>query len=81
MPHYNVRNVFIASPGDLSEERRLFPSIIDQVNAIKANSVGLHLKAVGWEDTLPNFGRPQELINKDVRNADIFVMLLWKRWA
>lgn len=81
MPHHKVQNVFIAAPGDLLPERKAFPRIIEQVNDLKANSLGIHLKAVGWEDTLPSFGRPQALINKDVVSSDVFVMLLWKRWG
>lgn len=73
--------VFIASPGDLSDERRLFPDIIQSVNEIKAHTAGFHFVAVGWEDTLPDFGRPQAIINKDVEGSDIFVMLLWRRWG
>ncbi|MCH7997712.1 MAG: DUF4062 domain-containing protein, partial [Chloroflexi bacterium] len=76
-----VRHVFIGSPGDLREERRLFPEILTQVNKIKANALGIELKPLGWEDTLPGFGRPQELINEDVKKADLCVMLLWKRWG
>ncbi|MCH8087095.1 MAG: tetratricopeptide repeat protein, partial [Chloroflexi bacterium] len=76
-----VRHVFIGSPGDLTEERRLFPEILTQVNKIKANALGIELKPLGWEDTPPGIGRPQELINEDVKKADLCVMLLWKRWG
>lgn len=73
--------VFIASPGDLYEERSLFPHILGQLNAIKARSLNYQLDPLGWEDTLPGWGRPQELINEEVRQCDVFVMLLWKRWG
>ncbi|HUU13453.1 MAG TPA: DUF4062 domain-containing protein, partial [Terriglobia bacterium] len=76
-----VRRVFIASPGDLSEERKLFPKILETINSQKAHSMGIHLEALGWEDTLPGLGRPQALINEDVEKCDLFVMLLWKRWG
>lgn len=81
MPKYDVIRVFIASPGDLSEERKLFPSIIEQVNKITAHHVSYHFEPIGSEDTLPNWGRPQQLINQDVQTCDIFLMLLWKRWG
>ena len=76
-----VLRVFIASPGDLGEERRLFRDIIDEVNRSKANGMGTQLEPLGWEDTLPGFGRPQELINEDVKKCDLMIMLLWKRWG
>jgi tetratricopeptide (TPR) repeat protein len=76
-----VLRVFIASPGDLGEERRLFRDIVDEVNRSKANGMGMQLEPLGWEDTLPGSGRPQELINEDVKKCDLMIMLLWKRWG
>jgi tetratricopeptide (TPR) repeat protein len=76
-----VLRVFIASPGDLGEERRLFRDIVDDVNRLKANGMGIQLEPLGWEDTLPGFGRPQELINKDIEQCDLMIMLLLKRWG
>ena len=43
--------------------------------------MGFDLKPLGWEDALPGKGRPQEVINKDVEQCDLFVMLLWNRWG
>jgi len=73
--------IFIASPSDLNAEREIFPKVIEKVNLIKAKSKGILLEAVGWEDTLPGKGRPQEKINEDVKHSDLIVMLLWKRWG
>src|SRR2546423_187066 len=81
MSKLEVIKVFIASPSDLAEERALFPEIIKQVNTLKARSMDCLFEAMGWEDTLLDWGRAQELINEDVRQCDIFVMLLWKRWG
>ncbi len=76
-----VLRVFIASPGDLVEERRLFRGIVDEVNRSEANRMGVQLEPLGWEDVLPGYGRPQELINEDVKRCDLMIMLLWKRWG
>jgi len=76
-----VLRVFIASPSDLEAERRLFRGIVDEVNQSKANGMGTQLEPLGWEDTLPGSGRPQELINEDVKRCDLMIMLLWKRWG
>ncbi len=75
-----VKHIFIASPGDLSTERKRFPKILERLNKLKAHAVGIQLEPLGWEDSLPGKGRPQELINQDVEKCDLFVMLLWKRW-
>jgi tetratricopeptide (TPR) repeat protein len=76
-----VKHIFIASPRDLAEERELFPKILETINSQKAHSMRIHLQPLGWEDTLPGYGRPQALINKDVEKCDLFVMLVWKRWG
>lgn len=79
--YLNVLRVFIASPGDLNEERKVFRDAIDELNKIKCTQMGLHLEALGWEDTLPGRGRPQEIINDDIRRCDLFVLILWKWWG
>lgn len=81
MKMYVSKRVFIASPSDLNEERKVFVDIISEVNIIKAHALGIHLEPLGWEDTLPGRGRPQELINSDLANSDLFVMMLWKKWG
>lgn len=78
---YEPIKIFIASPGDLSDERKKFVDIISEVNIIKAHTMGYHLEPLGWEDTLLGVGRPQQLINEDLKKSDLFIMLLWKRWG
>jgi len=76
-----IRRIFIGSPGDLTAERHLFQKVIEEVNNIKANSMSIMLEALGWEDTLPGRGRPQEIINEDVKKSDLVVLIIWKRWG
>jgi hypothetical protein len=76
-----VIKIFIASPRDLNFERTRFPDIISEVNRIKANPQGIQLEPLGWEDTLPGKGRPQEKINEDIKKCDLIVMLLGKHWG
>ena len=73
--------VFIASPSGLAEERKAFRDEIQEFNDTHAIVRGVFFQAVGWEDTLGGIGRPQTLINEDVRKADYFVLLLWNRWG
>jgi len=81
MAKLEVVKVFIASPGDLIDERKLFPDVIERVNTNKAKAMGYLLDAINYEDALPSGGRPQELVNKDVAECDVFVLLFWKRWG
>jgi pyrimidine-nucleoside phosphorylase len=73
--------VFLASPGDVQEERHRFPSILEKMNDMKAHALGIHLEPSGWERVSPGFGRAQGLINESLDYCDLFVMLLWRRWG
>lgn len=73
--------VFIASPSGLQEERRAFEKEIVQYNRIEAFDRGVSFHAVGWEDTMPGVGRPQSLINDELKQCDYFVLILHDRWG
>jgi hypothetical protein len=73
--------VFLASPSDLSEERKVAKVIVDDFNGQLADALGYQVELVGWEDTLLGVGRPQAIINRDLDGCDLFVGMLWKRWG
>jgi tetratricopeptide (TPR) repeat protein len=73
--------VFVASPGGLVPERQAFRDAINAYNEMDAISRGVMFIPVGWEQTLPGMGRPQSLINEDLRDCDYFVLILWDRWG
>ena len=73
--------IFLSSPSDLIDERKMFIEIIELTNKIKAKSKGILLEGICWEDALPAMGRPQEIINEYLKKSHLVVMLLWKRWG
>lgn len=73
--------VFIASPGGLQEERKIFREVVNSYNEVDAVQRGLLFIPTGWEDTLGGVGRPQAIINEDLRVCDYFILLLWDRWG
>ena len=76
-----IIKVFIASPGDLQEERRAAKHVVDQFNKQWADYFGTHVELVGWEDTVSRSGRPQDLINRDLDQCEVFIGIMWKRWG
>jgi hypothetical protein len=76
-----IIKVFIASPGDLQEERRAAKHVVDQFNKQWAEYFGTHIELVGWEDTVSRFGRPQDLINRDLDQCEVFIGVMWKQWG
>ncbi len=73
--------IFIASPRGLQDVRTAFRDVIDEYNRADGKHRDVEFEPVGWEDTLPGIGRPQESIDQDVRASDYFVMVLHDRWG
>jgi hypothetical protein len=73
--------VFIATPGGLDDERKVFRKTLEDYTASDAEPRGLTFHPVGWEDTLGGAGRPQELINEDLRQCDYAVFVWHDRWG
>lgn len=73
--------VFIATPGGLEEERRLFRKTLTDFNEDDAHARGVNFMPIGWELTPAGVGRPQERINEEVRTCDYMVLVLWDRWG
>src|SRR5438034_10138061 len=77
-----IIKVFIASPGDLTIERRAFKDIIDELNAGFGRGADGQFEPLGWEDALSQVGRrSQSVINQDVDACDVFVLVMWRRWG
>ena len=73
--------VFIASPSGLDEERKCFRRNLEKFTALHAEPVGVTFHPVGWEETVGGVGRPQELINEDLKECDYAVFVLHDRWG
>jgi tetratricopeptide (TPR) repeat protein len=73
--------IFVATPGGLDAERREFRRLLLRFNEDDAHERGTTFIPVGWELTLAGVGRPQELINDEVRRSDYLVLVLWDRWG
>lgn len=73
--------VFLASPGDLGDERKAAKVAVEEINSTLAVPLGFMFQLIGWEDTTSAYGRPQETINKEIKECDIFVGMVWERWG
>ena len=71
----------LASPGDLQDERIAIRDVVVEFNESWANALGYQIDLMGWEETVPGFGRPQHLINQDLDKSDLFIGMIWKRWG
>jgi hypothetical protein len=73
--------VFIGSPGGLDEERQRFRRALEKCSAHHGIAKDVMFHPVGWEDTIGGVGRPQALINEDLRQCDYAVFVLHDRWG
>lgn len=76
-----IVRVFLASPGDLQDERRLAKAAVDEINDGIAAHLGFRVELKGWEDTLSAAGRPQALINEELDLCELFIGMMWKKWG
>lgn len=76
-----IIKVFLASPGDLKDERRAAKSVVDEFNSNWADHLTYQVELVGWEDTVSVYGRPQAIINRDLEPCEYFIGLMWKKWG
>ncbi len=72
--------IFLASPGDVKPERAAAEDLVNGMNK-QLRALGWQIMLYMWEDAIPGFGRPQEIINASVDECDVFLGLLWERWG
>lgn len=74
--------ILIASPSDVTEERKVISNVIDNWNSTNSDHYGATLKPVSWAvDSTPKMGeRPQGILNKQlVRECDILIGTFWTK--
>jgi hypothetical protein len=77
-----ILQVFVASPSDVPEERKLLGNVILELNRTWADSLGLAFRLYNWEcDVAPGYGEePQAVINSQIPSQyDVFVGIFWGR--
>ena len=74
--------IFFSSPGDVEDEREIARDVIEELQQLEGEEIGVNLIYKGWEtDTYPAVGRPQEVINKQIGDYEIFVGVFWTRYG
>ncbi len=76
--------VFVGSPGDVAEERKILEDVINEFNLTWGDTHNVRLELVKWEThTRPGFGEDaQDVINKQIGDEyDIFLGIMWGRFG
>lgn len=77
--------IFLASPGDLKDDRASIDEVINELNLTFGKQNDIFLELLKWEiHSAPAIAinHPQEIINADLGNDyDLFIGLLWKKFG
>ncbi len=79
-----ILKIFVSSPVDVSEERKVLESVVRELNKTWSESFGIVLDLIRWEtDAYPGFGEyPQAVVSKQIcEDYDIFVGIMWKHFG
>src|ERR1051325_5651239 len=76
--------IFLASPGDVRNERRYVQEVVDELNRTIASQKNIVLEVVSWENNaVPGYGMDaQALINAQIATMakySLFVGIMWNR--
>lgn len=80
----HVLTVFVASPGDVEEERGKLEDVIRELNMTWSRELGVRLDLVRWEThAYPGMGiDAQAVINEQIPDEfDLFVGIMWCRYG
>ena len=75
--------IFLASPGDVAEERDVASHVVDELRRIISGFIDVDLETVRWEThAFPDVGEDaQDVINREIGEFDIFVGIMWRRFG
>ncbi len=87
MESAQIVSVFIASPGDVNEEREIVRQVCRDINRTFGKQMGIRLETNDWEnDSYPDYGKDaqahvNEQIAQDMSEYDLFVGIMWNRFG
>jgi hypothetical protein len=74
--------IFVASPGDVQIEWGALASAVVEISETLGEAQDYRLELVHWEThAVPDAGRPQQVINKQLCDYEVFVGIMWKRFG
>ncbi len=78
-------SIFVASPGDVRDERERVHRIVEEMNQpdALADQYGLTLQVLDWRNAIPGAGQPEAVIldQLQLESWDIFIGVLWHRFG
>ena len=78
-----IIRVFVSSPGDVAEERKVLSEIVDSINRTDGQVGGFRLELFRWEDdVVPQIGpKPQQVVDGQMVAYDIYLGIMSTRFG
>jgi hypothetical protein len=76
--------IFLASPFDVNDERKVVGDIIAELNRTISPDLGIVIHLIRWEDMVPGMGRSTQQVildQADIASSDVFIEVLWNRFG
>jgi len=75
--------VFIASPGDVTEERDAASLVVSELHRTVGKREGVQIEPIRWEThAWPDVGSDaQDVINREIGEYDVFCGMMWRRFG
>jgi formylglycine-generating enzyme required for sulfatase activity len=74
--------LFLSSPGDVEAERAKVHDVAARVNRMLGDELDFAIEVVDWKTHVAgDMDCPQEVINRQIGDYDIFVGIMWKRFG
>lgn len=73
--------IFLASPGDLTDEREVVQACVDEYRARRSGQSKVAYEVVGWERVRGTARRPQEAINELISESHFLIALFKGSWG
>ena len=76
--------IFLASPSDVNDERRVVSDIISELNRTISPDLDVFIRLIRWEDMVPGVGKTAQQVildQADIESSDAFIEVLWNRFG
>ncbi len=82
MSNNKIYNVFIASSGDITLERKIVSEVCSGIgDCLLPNPTGISFKVTAWENVYNGDGTTEEIAKKLTDECDILICILFKRFS
>lgn len=82
MAVFSEIRVFVAASDDVAAEGNRLEAVVEELNRTICPRLDVRLRLLRWQkDTVPEIGRPEGLILKQIGPYDVMIGIMWKKFG